>query len=71
MQQYIFLGAMHPVTVCLTGHDFLLQPVEFLLSASTGSLLVVAVAMVRIYLGWSYVGNRLLSASVPYEETGW
>jgi hypothetical protein len=21
--------------------------------------------------GWSYVGDRLLSAVVPYEETGW
>lgn len=44
---------------------------EFILSASTGSMLVVAVAMIRIYLGWSYVGGRLLCAAVPYEETGW
>ena len=21
--------------------------------------------------GWSYVGDRLLSAVIPYEETGW
>ena len=27
--------------------------------------------MLRIYLGWSYVGDRLLSAAVEYEETGW
>eukprot|EP00775_Hariotina_reticulata_P003658 gene3658-3919_t len=51
--------------------DPMKQPLEFFLSASTGSLLVVAIAMVRIYLGWSYVGDRLLSAAVPYEETGW
>ncbi|AQK88058.1 hypothetical protein ZEAMMB73_Zm00001d038853 [Zea mays] len=25
----------------------------------------------RMYLGWAYVGNRLLSATVEYEETGW
>jgi hypothetical protein len=25
----------------------------------------------RIAGGWSYIGGRLLSASVPYEETGW
>ena len=31
----------------------------------------MAVAVLRIYLGWSYVGDRLLSAAVPYEETGW
>ncbi len=48
-----------------------MQPLEFVLSASVGSLLVVAVVVLRIYLGWSYVGERLLSAAVPYEETGW
>ena len=48
-----------------------LQPLEFFLSASTGSLLVVAVAALRIYLAWQYVGDRLLTASLEYEETGW
>ena len=47
------------------------QPLEFFLSASTGSLLVVAVAALRIYLAWKYVGDRLLTASLEYEETGW
>lgn len=47
------------------------QPLEFVLSATTGSLLVVAVLMLRIYLGWAYVQERLRSAAVPYEETGW
>lgn len=32
---------------------------------------MVTVAVVRMYLGWAYVGNRLLSATVEYEETGW
>lgn len=49
----------------------ILQPVEFVVSASIGALLVVAVAVLRIYLGWAYVGDRLLSAAVEYEETGW
>jgi hypothetical protein len=47
------------------------QPAEFALAAGAGTLVVVAVALVRIYLAWSYVGNRLLSAVVEYEETGW
>jgi Conserved in the green lineage and diatoms 27 len=47
------------------------QPVEFLLAASAGSLVVVCVALLRVYLGWAYVGNRLLSAVIEYEETGW
>lgn len=48
-----------------------MQPLEFLLSSGTGALAVVSVLVLRIYLGWSYVGNRLLSAAVDYEETGW
>jgi hypothetical protein len=56
---------------CLPPTPAPLQPIEFILSASVGSLLVVAIAIVRIFLGWQYVGNRLLSAAVEYEETGW
>ena len=47
------------------------QTAEFLLSGALGAGLVVSLAVIRIYLGWSYVGNRLLSAAVAYEETGW
>jgi hypothetical protein len=47
------------------------QPLEFALSASTGSLLVVALASLRIYLGWKYVADRLMTATLEYEETGW
>eukprot|EP00262_Sarcandra_glabra_P010052 TRINITY_DN24927_c0_g1_i1.p1 TRINITY_DN24927_c0_g1~~TRINITY_DN24927_c0_g1_i1.p1 ORF type:complete len:288 (+),score=30.18 TRINITY_DN24927_c0_g1_i1:45-866(+) len=39
--------------------------------AISGGLLVVTLAVLRMYLGWAYVGNRLLSATVEYEETGW
>jgi len=47
------------------------QPAEFVLAASAGSLVVVVATLVRLYLGWAYVGNRLLSAVIEYEETGW
>ncbi|XP_072968469.1 uncharacterized protein ycf36 [Typha angustifolia] len=39
-------------------------------SVSTG-LVAVTLVVLRMYLGWAYVGNRLLSATVEYEETGW
>lgn len=41
------------------------------IGALCGGLLVVTLAALRMYLGWAYVGNRLLSATVEYEETGW
>jgi hypothetical protein len=47
------------------------QPFEWILSASVGSLVVVAIVVVRIFLGWAYVSDRLLSATYAYEETGW
>ena len=47
------------------------EPLAWALSAATGCLLVLAVASLRIFLAWKYVGDRLLTASLDYEETGW
>lgn len=47
------------------------EPLRFVLAAGTGTLFLVSLIILRIYLGWSYVGDRLLSAVVPYEESGW
>ena len=52
-------------------HVLHVQSAEFLLSGTVGAAFVVSLAVLRIYLGWSYVGDRLLSAAVAYEETGW
>ncbi|VVA11814.1 PREDICTED: DUF1230 [Prunus dulcis] len=47
------------------------EPLKQSLYAVSSGFLVVTLAVVRMYLGWAYVGNRLLSATVEYEETGW
>ena len=31
----------------------------------------VVLALVRLYLGWSYVCDRLTSPTIFYEESGW
>eukprot|EP00891_Asterochloris_glomerata_P009503 jgi/Astpho2/9503/Aster-01754 len=69
----LFLGIfiMFAGPIAFQTFDPMQQPAEFLLSGTLGALVVVAAAVVRIFLGWQYVGNRLLSASVEYEETGW
>ncbi|KAH0453828.1 hypothetical protein IEQ34_018152 [Dendrobium chrysotoxum] len=41
------------------------------LGAASAGILFVILVVLRMYLGWAYVGNRLLSATVDYEETGW
>ncbi|CAN1786381.1 Protein CONSERVED IN THE GREEN LINEAGE AND DIATOMS 27, chloroplastic [Linum perenne] len=47
------------------------DPLKPLSAAVSSGILVVSLAVLRMYLGWAYVGNRLLSATVEYEETGW
>lgn len=40
------------------------EPWKPILAAASSGILVVSLAVVRMYLGWAYVGNRLLSATV-------
>ncbi|KAF8400986.1 hypothetical protein HHK36_014289 [Tetracentron sinense] len=47
------------------------EPFKCFLGAISSGTFVVTLAVLRMYLGWAYVGNRLLSATVEYEETGW
>ena len=47
------------------------HPVQFALSGAAGASLMVALALLRLYLGWSYIRDRLLNETVFYEESGW
>lgn len=47
------------------------DPVEFTLAAAAGAAVAVMLLSVRTYLAWTYVGDRLFSAVVEYEESGW
>jgi hypothetical protein len=44
---------------------------KFILCGAAGASLGVILAVVRLYLGWSYVRDRLMSPTIFYEETGW
>lgn len=43
----------------------------FVLSGTLGASLLVALVLVRLYLGWYYIRDRLKSEKVFYEESGW
>ncbi|MEC4804454.1 MAG: CGLD27 family protein [Jaaginema sp. PMC 1079.18] len=47
------------------------QPLKFALAGSGGALVFVVLWLVRLYLGWLYVRDRLGQATVTYEESGW
>ena len=34
-------------------------------------ILFLSLILIRLYLGWSYIADRLFSATVFYEESGW
>jgi hypothetical protein len=44
---------------------------EFILYGTAAALIGVVLAVVRLYLGWSYVYDRLVSSTIFYEESGW
>lgn len=46
-------------------------PLKFGLAAGAGSTLLLGLILLRLYLGWSYIRDRLSTEKVFYEETGW
>lgn len=51
-----------------TQDGYLIQKIA---ASNVGSLGFVLVVLLRIYSGWGYVGSRLQSKVIEYEETGW
>lgn len=46
-------------------------PLPFGLLATAGALILPALTLMQLYVGWLHVGQRLQQAAVPYEESGW
>ncbi len=47
------------------------QPLLFMISGVLGTSLILGLVIIRLYLGWFYIGDRLKSDKVFYEESGW
>jgi hypothetical protein len=47
------------------------HPIQFVLASAGGANLSVALVLLRLYLGWFYVRDRLGGETVAYEESGW
>ncbi len=61
------------VTAPLTAASFPIAkfPLQFTICTIGGCSIFVALAAVRLYLGWIHIKNRLNSETVFYEESGW
>lgn len=47
------------------------EPGHFLLCGIAGATIAVALMLLRLYLGWFYVRDRLQRETIFYEESGW
>ncbi len=47
------------------------QPLKFVIASLAGSGFLLTLFLVRLYLGWSYLRDRLYQARISYEESGW
>lgn len=54
-------ASFHPLT----------KPISFMIMGSGGAGVFVALVLARLYLGWSYIRNRLYCEKIFYEESGW
>jgi hypothetical protein len=45
--------------------------VQKLTASNIGALTVVFLLVLRLYSGWGYIGSRLKSKVIEFEETGW
>nr|YP_010728767.1 hypothetical protein P6G75_pgp004 [Lithothamnion corallioides]WEA77122.1 hypothetical protein [Lithothamnion corallioides] len=45
--------------------------IQFFAVESIFITFILILVLIRLYLGWSYVVKRLLSATIFYEESGW
>ncbi|MBE9180936.1 CGLD27 family protein [Oculatella sp. LEGE 06141] len=63
---WLIAGPVAAVSFPISKH-----PVQFLLSGAAGAFIVPALALIRLYLGWNYVRDRLLKETIFYEESGW
>lgn len=45
--------------------------IQFFLFGAAGAMILPTLALLRLYLGWVYVCNRLSHPMVVYEESGW
>lgn len=45
--------------------------IQKIVCSNVGAMFVILAFMIRLYSGWNYIGERLTSKVIEYEETGW
>lgn len=64
-----YAGICYPISGQTYLEDgYVLQKIA---SSNVGAMSVLFVLVLRLYSGWGYIGSRLQSKVIEYEETGW
>ena len=64
-----FAAVCYPISgATFTQDGFELQKMA---ASNIGALFLTILLVIRLYSGWGYVGSRLNSKVIEYEETGW
>ena len=66
----VFFGA---VCYPISGATFTQEGYELnkIAASNVGAMGIVLLLLIRLYSGWGYVGSRLTSKVIEFEETGW
>ncbi len=68
----VWLGwAILAVPLSLASFDPHRHPLKFLSATCAGACIGLGFILLRLFLGWGYIYDRLVSPTILYEETGW
>lgn len=65
------LGWLLSLPVSMVSFPLAKMPVQCLWASGLGALFPTTFVLVQLYLGWSYVRDRLANSTIFYEESGW
>jgi len=65
----VFVFVSLPISV--TTYPLFSEPIKALAAANFGTVALVFCLLLRLYVGWSYLGDRLTNEVGYFEETGW
>lgn len=65
----VFLFVSLPIS--FTTYPLLSAPIQAIVAANFGTVVLVFCLLIRLYVGWSYLGDRLTNDVGYFEESGW
>lgn len=66
-----FWGALFAAPISAASYPPGEMPLSFSCGTVAGGLFFVGLVLIRLYLGWRYIRDRLHGEKIPYEESGW